>query len=211
MEYKTVINTMRTGFVYKLVCKDVDATEVYVGSSTSLRNRRACHKSACNNKNDKCYNLPVYQYIRANGGWQNWDLLPIERVEFDFRFELQDRERHHMETLHATLNSQVPNRNKAEYRQDHREEIKAQKKKYNQDHREEIKQYQQQYRQDHKQEKQEYDKQYRQDHQEKINQKHDCPCGGRYTHKNKPQHLKTERHQNYELGKQMYVAKFGHE
>jgi hypothetical protein len=70
----------RIGFVYKLVCKDVNATEVYVGSSTSLRNRRSGHKSGCNNVNDKRYNFRVYQHIRANGGWDNWQLLPIERV-----------------------------------------------------------------------------------------------------------------------------------
>lgn len=186
---------MKIGHVYKLVCKDVNATEVYVGSSTSLRNRRACHKTRCGNKNDKAYNRPVYQYIRENGGWDNWELLPIERVEFDFKFELHERERHHMEALHATLNSQVPNRTRAEYNQDHREEIKQQKKQYQQDHREEIKQRKQRHYQDHKNE---------------INQKHDCPCGGKYTHQNKPQHLKRKRHQNYELGKQMYEAKFGH-
>ena len=56
----------RIGFVYKLVCKDVTATEVYVGSSVSLRNRRATHKSCCHN--EKAYNLPVYQYIRDNVG-----------------------------------------------------------------------------------------------------------------------------------------------
>jgi hypothetical protein len=134
----------------------------------------------CNNESDKSYNLPVYQYIRANGGWDNWQLLPIERVEYEFGFELKDRERHHIETLHATLNSRVPNRTRAEYKQTHKDKINQQKKQYYQDHKNEI------------------------------NQKHDCPCGGRYTHHNKPQHVKTERHQNYELGKEMYEAKFGH-
>ena len=86
---------MKIGYVYNLVCKDVNAAEVYVGLSTSLRNRRANHKSACNNEKNKSYNRPVYQYIRANGGWANWQLLPIERVEFDFKFKLHDRERHH--------------------------------------------------------------------------------------------------------------------
>ena len=163
---------MKIGHVYKLVCKDVTATEIYVGSSSSLRNRRANHKSACSNENWKSYNLPVYQYIRANGGWDNWQLLPIERVEFDFKFELHDRERHHMEALHATLNSRVPNRTQAEHRQ--------------------------------------YHQQYMQQRQEESSKKHDCPCGGRYTNEHKSTHLKTERHQNYELGKQMYEARFGH-
>jgi hypothetical protein len=193
---------MKIGFVYKLVCKDVNAPEVYVGSGTSLRNRRTCHKSKCNNEKDKAYNLPVYQYIRDNGGWANWELLPIERVEFEFKFELHDRERHHMEAIHATLNSLVPNRTQAEYYQDHKNEIQQKKKQYYQDHTQEIKQY----RQDHKQEI----KQYYQDHKQEINQKHDCPCGGKYTHHHKTKHLKTECHQNYELGKQIYINKFGH-
>ena len=75
----------RIGFVYKLVCKDVNVTEVYVGSSTSLRNRRYAHKSCCTRENSKQHNLRVYQYIRANGGW-NWNLLVIERVEFEFKY-----------------------------------------------------------------------------------------------------------------------------
>ena len=153
---------MKIGHVYKLVCKDVNATEVYVGSSTSLRNRRFTHKSACNNEKGEKYNLPVYQYIRANGGWANWKLLPIERFEFEFRFELQDRERHHMESLHATLNSIVPNRTMYHPHKD----------------------------------------------EPSQKQEHDCPCGGRYSHDHKARHLKTECHRDYELGKQMYEAKF---
>ena len=51
----------------------------------------------------------------------------IERVEFEFRFELKDRERFHMEALHATLNTQVPNRTQAEYHQANAEHIKEQK------------------------------------------------------------------------------------
>jgi hypothetical protein len=171
---------MKIGFVYKLVCKDVNAPEVYVGSSTSLRNRRAGHKSDCNNENKKGYNLPVYKYIRENGGWQNWELLTIERIEYEFGFELKDRERHHMEALHATLNSCVPGRTVAEWHNDHKNEIK---------------QYQQQYYQDRKQ---------------ILSKKHDCPCGGKYVHEKQDRHMKTERHRNYILGKQMYIAKFGH-
>jgi hypothetical protein len=175
---------MKVGFVYKLVCKDVNATEVYVGSSVSLRNRRATHKSDCNNKNGKAYDLPVYQYIRKHEGWDNWELLPIERFEFDFKFELHDRERFHMEALHATLNALVPHRTKDEYRRDNAEIIKQSDKQYG--------------------------KQYRIDHKEGLEKKYDCPCGGRYTHEHKARHLKTEWHYNYILGKQIYEAKFGH-
>jgi hypothetical protein len=121
----------------------------------------------------------VYQYIRENGGWDNWELLPIERVEFEFGFELKDRERHHMEALHATLNSCVPNRTRAEWHLDHPD-------------------YNKQYHLDHP----DYNKQYYVNHKEEItlkkNQKHDCPCGGKYTHQNKASHMKTKLHIKYE-------------
>jgi hypothetical protein len=96
----------------------------------------------------------------------------------------------------------VPHRTTAEYYQDHKEEIKQ----YQQDHQEEIKQYQQ----DHKVEIKKYKQQYYQDHREKLRKKHDCPCGGRYTHEHKARHLKSEHHHNYILGKQIYMSKFGH-
>ena len=44
-------------------------------------------------------------------------------------------------------------------------------------------------------------KQYRIDNVEKIkeirNIKHNCECGGKFTHSNKAQHLKTKLHQKY--------------
>jgi hypothetical protein len=93
----------------------------------------------CVNKNSNGYNYPVYQYIRETGGWRNWELLVIERVEFEFGFELKDRERHHMETMRATLNVQVPNRTREQYRQDNFEQLKTQQKEYRQDNSELIK------------------------------------------------------------------------
>jgi L-lysine 2,3-aminomutase len=118
---------MTIGYVYRLVCKDVNANEIYVGSSTSLRNRRSDHKKCSNNADGKKYNYKVYQYIRANGGWNNFNLIPIERMEFEWGWELKDRERFHMEALHATLNSQT---NQAEISQkyDNRETVHV---KYN--------------------------------------------------------------------------------
>lgn len=43
----------------------------------------------------------------------------------------------------------------------------------------------------------EYIKQYRQDNRDKINEKFECPCGGRYTHRNKLQHSRSKKHQAY--------------
>tara|TARA_R100000951_G_scaffold107129_1_gene102219 strand:+ start:69 stop:509 length:441 start_codon:yes stop_codon:yes gene_type:complete len=51
-----------------------------------------------------------------------------------------------------------------------------------------------QYYQDNKDRIHEWNKQYRKDI---INQKFECPCGGKYTHTNKSRHFKSKLHQAY--------------
>ena len=94
----------QVGFVYKLCCIDPEIKEIYVGSTKNLRVRKSDHKRNCNNENKKEYNFNVYQFIRANGGFSNFDIIQLERVEFNTRHELHARERHYIELLKATLN-----------------------------------------------------------------------------------------------------------
>ena len=61
--------------IYKIECKDPNITKTYGGHSTNLIKRRARHKSDCNNPNAKAYKYYVYQFIRENGGWENWRIV----------------------------------------------------------------------------------------------------------------------------------------
>jgi hypothetical protein len=61
--------------IYKIQCKDPAIKETYGGHSTNLSHRTETHKSDCNNPNGKYYNTYVYQFIRDNGGWDNWEIL----------------------------------------------------------------------------------------------------------------------------------------
>ena len=74
-------------------------------------------------------NFHVYQFIRANQGFDNWDIIQLEEVEYNTKHELRARERHFFELLKASLNKQVPNRTDAESKQnyaiEHRNEIYA--------------------------------------------------------------------------------------
>ena len=65
--------------IYRIVCKDTSITDCYVGHTTNFINRKNGHKTKCNNEKDKNYNLNVYQFIRDNGNWENWDMIEIER------------------------------------------------------------------------------------------------------------------------------------
>ena len=40
-------------YFYKLVCKDLNVTECYVGHTTNFTKRKNAHKLACNNPKDK--------------------------------------------------------------------------------------------------------------------------------------------------------------
>ncbi len=93
---------------YKLCCKDVDITEIYIGHNTNWIRRQSAHKSACNNINDKSHNVYVYRYIRDHGGWDNWGMILIERERCTDKLHAKMRERYYTETLHATLNKQKP-------------------------------------------------------------------------------------------------------
>ncbi len=99
------------GYIYKLCCKDLTITDIYIGSTRNFARRKARHKSSCNTEKIKEYNYNVYKFIRANGNFQNWDMVLIEKGEFEETIDLHKRERYWIETLGANLNTSIPNKN----------------------------------------------------------------------------------------------------
>ena len=61
--------------IYKIQCKDPNIGQTYGGHSTNLKSRISDHKKTCNHPNLKNYNQYIYQFIRANGGWDNWQVV----------------------------------------------------------------------------------------------------------------------------------------
>ena len=102
--------------IYKIVCKDITIKETYVGSTTQFTSRKGQHKYSCNNNKD----FNVYNFIRANGGWDNWTMVMVEEYPCKTKLESDQRERHWLETLHATLNMYIPSRTEAEWREDNK-------------------------------------------------------------------------------------------
>ena len=110
---KTIIN--------KIVCNDLNITDCYVGHTTNFRHRKSNHKDGCNYEKDKHYHYKVYEIIRANGGWDNWSMLEIEKYPCVDANEARTRERYWYEKLNPTLNSRLPIISKQEYLEKHRE------------------------------------------------------------------------------------------
>ena len=99
------------GLVYKLVHKeDYNNDNIYIGSTTNFRGRKAEHKKGATNPNDKNYNQIKYQYIRDNGGWENWIMVQIEKYDCDDGKELFNWERYWVEQYQ--LNKKLLNQNR---------------------------------------------------------------------------------------------------
>jgi hypothetical protein len=124
--------------IYKLVCKNLEVTDLYVGSTTDFIKRKNAHKTTCNNEKSKAYNLKVYRMIRENGGFDNWDMIEIEKFECADGNEARARERHFYEELGAKMNIRVPIindeeriQNQKKYYETHAKELIQKQKKYN--------------------------------------------------------------------------------
>lgn len=127
------------GIIYKIVCKDINVKDLYVGSTCNFTRRRTGHKHHYFNKDGKKYNYNVYEAIRNNGGWSNWSMIEIEKYKCNDINELHKRERYYIELLQATLNKVIPSRTKTEYTKDNADNTKEYRKIYNKENTEKIK------------------------------------------------------------------------
>jgi hypothetical protein len=197
----------QNGTIYKIVCKDKDITDCYVGSTTNHSKRKSKHKSDCNNEKSKFYNFPVYRFIRDNGGWDNWEFVLLEDYPCNKKKQLNIRERYWFEKLNASLNSQYPERSPKEYHKEYygktevkeqqkeyynRPEVKQHKKEYNKEfyNRPEVKEYYKEYRK-------EYYKEYRNRPEVKERKKiliHCNVCNEDIRLSNKSRHEKSKKH-----------------
>jgi hypothetical protein len=91
--------------IYKIFCKDEIITDVYVGHTTNFIQRKYAHKITCNNLNN---DLKIYNVIRSNGGWDNWDMVEIAKYCCKDVTEARIKEQNHYDILKASLNSCPP-------------------------------------------------------------------------------------------------------
>ena len=92
--------------IYHFVCKDTNVKSEYVGSTTNFNKRKNHHKNDC------CYetsnhHLKIYQTIRENGGWDNWDMVPLEEFSCENKTQQVIREQYWFDRLKPDMNSYV--------------------------------------------------------------------------------------------------------
>lgn len=80
------------------------AGEDYIGSTKDLKQRKADHKKNCNNENLHNSNYKIYQYIRANGGWDSCQITAIEEFDCETKQQACIREEHWRREYKSLLN-----------------------------------------------------------------------------------------------------------
>ena len=183
--------------VYIIRSKDLSLKEFYIGSCEDMGKREQHHKSRCNNENSPKYYYKVYQHIRANGGWDAWQMVEIACVWHKSTKPLFQIEQDYIDSYKSTLNSyraytskeqrkEQKNKNARKYREKNRKMINGRMKEYYQKNRD--------VRIDRAKEYYENNKE---DILEKAKEKFICECGGKYTYKNKTKHINTNKHKSF--------------
>jgi hypothetical protein len=187
--------------IYKLCCKDANITEIYIGSTTNFRLRKSQHKVSCNNERGKKCDYKVYKCIRENGGFDNWNMIEIEKVNATDKKDLEKNERRVIEQLKPILNCYIPGRTKKEYRADNYDKIKIYKKERYTENSDEIKENSKEYYAKNTDKIREKKKEYYAKNANKIKEKNkekiDCECGSSILKCTLTRHKKSQKHIKY--------------
>jgi hypothetical protein len=173
--------------IYKIVCNDLNITQCYVGHTTDLVRRRQHHKKACIYEKGPEYNTKKYKIIRDEGGFENWNMILIEKYPCLDVYEAKKKEREWYEKLNSKLNTLSPQRTltNQEYYIANREHIIKQVQIYAANHKKEIAEHGRLHRISHKEE-----------NSTRRSKRITCECGLDINLDHKSRHLKTKLHNN---------------
>jgi len=141
----TTNDILKDYIIYKIYCKNKKITDEYYGHTSAFRNRKYQHKNCCNNENSREYNTDKYKIIRSNGGWSNWDMVPIEEIKNCSLVNAKIREQFHIDlnkSLMNKLKSYITEEEKLDYHKEYhlenRDKIVEKKKEYRLENRDKI-------------------------------------------------------------------------
>jgi hypothetical protein len=188
--------------IYRIFCKDDTITDDYIGSTTHFIERKSNHKTACYNVNQETYNFKIYQTIRANGGWENWTMLEIEKFPCQDKNEARTREQYWIDFYKAKLNIkgaifniQKKKETRSEYIEKNKDYISKKQSEYYEENKEHIIKKKTEYYEANKEYLIKKQTEYYEANKNKINEKFKCECGGKYTHSHHKSHNQSKRHQ----------------
>jgi hypothetical protein len=93
--------------IYKLVCNNKDIKDFYIDHTTDIISRRWSHERNITDEKNQYYDRYQNQFIRNNGGWENWKLIKIENYPCNNKYEANKRCRVLVDKLNATINKKI--------------------------------------------------------------------------------------------------------
>jgi len=164
-EYNTVKAedeyTLTDYIMYKICPKNKDLNYCYIGQTTNFTNRKRQHiKNTVTESDKKHYHLKHYETIRQNGGWNDWEIVELEKFNGKTKLEARMREQELIKEHKANLNSVSAFVTEEErsstkktitekYRENNKELLKEQTKQYKEEHKEIISEQMKKYRAKH--------------------------------------------------------------
>jgi hypothetical protein len=94
--------------IYKITCKNTAIKDLYVGHTTNFVQRKHAHKQSCINNKSPNHESKLYQAIRKNEGWDNWNMEIINFFNCADHYEARIKEQEYFISLNANLNSIEP-------------------------------------------------------------------------------------------------------
>jgi len=173
---KNEINYAKT-IIYKIQSSEQPEL-IYVGHTTDFTRRKNQHKNLSTSEKNLKSNLKVYQTIRANGGWEMFNMVQIKEFPCKNRLEALSEEDKCMTQLKASLNSckayteLTPEEYSIQYRDTHKEQKKIVDKQYREQNSEKIKANKKLYRELNKDKIKAHKQEYDERNKEKISLKH---------------------------------------
>jgi hypothetical protein len=181
--------------MYKIYPKNKELALCYIGHTTNFVERMKRHKLQAVNENGNKSHQKHYVSIRQNGGWNEWEMIEIEKLNGKTRLEARMREQELIEECDANLNTL----NAYITEEKRKATKKAITEKYRENNKELLKEQTKQYKEDHKDIIAEQMKKYRAENKEKIREK-----TKEYIENNKEKHDETQkawREKNKEISK----------
>lgn len=96
-------NKYKNAVIYKIYCKNPEVKAVYIGSTISYATRMSLHKSS-----SKVHHSFLYQLIRQNGGWGNFQTEILEQCCVISNKQLLLRERFFINQQESKINIRIP-------------------------------------------------------------------------------------------------------
>ena len=183
--------------IYIIRSKEPSLHDIYIGSCEDMRSRVRVHKYNCYNENSHRHNLKVYQYIRANGGWENWEMVQIGSVWNKATKPLFQIEQDYIDNYKPSLNCKRAYRSE-EYIKEYKKQNIKQWREKNKDH---TLKYDKEYYQKNRDHRLEHAKEHYEKNKDRIREergeKFNCECGAIYVKRNKARHYKTKKHKSF--------------